>query len=110
MEPRPRQVLLYTDARGRQPLSEWIEALKDSRMRAVIKVRIARLEAGNFGDCRSVGQGVRELRIHDGPGFRVYFAEAGGAVVLLLSGGSKGNQAQDIQRAKEYWQDAQETL
>lgn len=65
-----------------------------------VLVRIGRLERGNFGDVKSVGDGVRELRIAHGPGYRLYFAERDGTVVLLLCGGDKGSQARDIRAAK----------
>lgn len=64
-----------------------------------------RVEAGNFGDCEPVGDGVTELRIHVGAGYRVYFGRHGKTVVILLCGGDKGSQAADIKRAKDYWAD-----
>lgn len=67
--------------------------------------RIARLELGNFGDFRSVGEGVQELRIPIGPGIRVYFGRQGEAIVVLLCGGDKHSQRHDIGRAKLYWKD-----
>jgi putative addiction module killer protein len=66
-------------------------------------VRINRLRLGNFGDCKPVGDGVFELRMMFGPGYRVYFARQGESVVLLLCGGDKGTQDADIERAKKYW-------
>ena len=107
METRPRQAVLFADARGREPFADWVDAQADRSVRAIIKARIARLEVGNRGDCRAVGAGVQELRIHLGPGIRIYFAELPGAV-LLLTGGSKRTQARDIRQAQAYWQEAQE--
>lgn len=75
--------------------------------RARIQVRLDRLEQGNFGDSKSVGEGVRELRIDVGPGYRVHLAEDGPRIVLLLIGGDKTTQARDIQTAKRYWKDYQ---
>jgi putative addiction module killer protein len=66
---------------------------------------ITRVRLGNFGDARTVGDGVHELRIHTGPGYRVYFGREGDAVVILLCGGDKGPQNRDIERAKDYWRD-----
>jgi len=66
---------------------------------------LLRVEAGNFGDCEPVGDGVTELRIHVGAGYRVYFGRHGKTVVILLCGGDKGSQAADIKRAKDYWAD-----
>jgi putative addiction module killer protein len=110
MEPRRRRLLIYTDARGRQPLTRWLDALKDGKARGAIKARIARLEGGNFGDVRPVGESVQELRIHHGAGYRVYFAEADDVLILLLCGGSKAGQERDIARAKLFWNEAQGTL
>ena len=77
----------------------WFRGLGD-RAKQVILARLTRVEQGNFGDCRSVGDGVRELRIDVGPGYRVYFVRRGPAVYLLLTGGNKGSQKRDIDQAK----------
>ncbi len=107
MDARPRHVWVYTDPEGRQPLVEWLNRLRDPKTRGVIRARIARLETGNFGDCQGVGDGVRELRIHLGPGIRIYLAERADSL-LLLSGGSKRTQARDIRFAKACWKEARE--
>jgi putative addiction module killer protein len=78
----------------------WIERLSDGRARARIEARIFRLSLGNPGDVRPVGEGVSELRIDFGPGYRVYFAQQGKAVVILLCGGDKRTQKKDIAAAK----------
>ena len=78
----------------------WIDGLKDRRAAAKVAIRIARIEAGNFGDAKSVGDKVSELRIAYGPGYRVYFTLRGEEVVILLCGGTKGTQARDIATAK----------
>ena len=77
----------------------------DKQIQARIRVRLKRLEAGNFGDCDPVGEGVQELREHLGAGYRVYFGRHGQTVVILLCGGSKKSQATDIKIAREYWRD-----
>lgn len=78
----------------------WLAGLKDRRAAARVAVRIARIEAGNFGDAKSVGDKVSELRITYGPGYRVYFTTKGGTVIVLLVGGDKGSQSRDIELAK----------
>lgn len=81
--------------------SKWLNGLKDRVAYRLITLRIARLEAGLLGDAKSVGGKVSELRINTGPGYRVYFTEQGGNIVILLCGGDKGTQDRDITKAKE---------
>ena len=78
----------------------WLAGLRDIRGRAIVLVRIERLAAGNPGDWKAVGGGVNELRIAFGPGYRVYYKDHGGLVVVLLAGGDKSTQAADIIKAK----------
>lgn len=80
--------------------ADWLEGLRDRQARARILMRIDRAEDGNYGDCEPVGEGVSEMRIHYGPGYRVYFVERGKEVVILLAGGTKRTQKKDIVRAK----------
>jgi putative addiction module killer protein len=103
----PVDVRLYLARNGRAPFERWLEGLKDSVVRARIKARVNRLRLGNFGDSKSVGQGVFELRLDFGPGYRIYFGRASNTVVLLLCGGSKKGQQADIEQAKGYWNDYQ---
>lgn len=79
----------------------WLEGLKDKAGKAVIARRIERAEAGHFGDCEPVGEGVSEMRIHVGPGYRAYFTRRGEVVYFLLLGGDKATQKRDVKRAKE---------
>ena len=79
--------------------ARWFEGIRDRQARARILVRIRRLSLGNPGDVQSVGEGVSELRIDYGPGYRVYFASRGNAIVILLAGGDKRTQSQDIRAA-----------
>ncbi len=80
--------------------TEWLEALPDVKVRGVISARIERLGRGLMGDVEPVGEGVSELRIHLGAGWRVYFVQRGAELIVLLAGGSKGTQKKDIKRAK----------
>ena len=79
----------------------WYEQLKDRQAKARIAVRIRRMQFGNFGDAKAVGSGVFELRFDFGPGYRVYYTERHGEIVVFLAGGDKSTQAQDIEKAKE---------
>ena len=80
---------------------EWFSSLRDKMAAKRIQARIRRAELGNFGDCEPVGAGVSEMRIHYGPGYRVYFTQRGMEIVVLLAGGDKSSQAQDIKTALE---------
>jgi putative addiction module killer protein len=82
------------------PYSGWFKGLKDKQARARIIVRIRRLSLGNLGDVRPIGDGLSELRIHTGPGYRIYLMQRGRTVVILLGGGDKGTQKSDIAAAK----------
>lgn len=105
MAVQPREIRRYITADGKIPFSEWVESLPDSRAIAKINNRIKRVSFGNLGDYRSVGEGVCELRIDYGSGYRIYFGQIGATIVLLLCGGDKSTQPQDIRKAKEYWKD-----
>ncbi len=96
---------IYSRSDGSEPFADWLRGLRDGGARNRIRQRIARLRLGNFGDARSVSDGVFELRLHAGPGYRVYFGREGDRVVILLCGGDKGSQDRDIERAKQYWRD-----
>jgi putative addiction module killer protein len=78
----------------------WLDGLSDKRARLKIDVRIRRLGLGHFGDVKPVGDGISELRIHHGPGYRVYFVQRGRVVIVLLCGGDKSTQARDIRAAQ----------
>ena len=102
MESRPRTLQNYRTADGKDPFHSWIKGLRDGKTRGIIRVRLNRVEQGNFGDCNPVGEGVCELVIDFGPGYRVYFGEDGDEVILL-GGGDKSSQTTDIKKAKEQW-------
>ena len=95
------EVRRYRSADGFEPFGAWLASLRDSRTRAAVLVRIDRLSAGNYGDCKSVGHGVTELRVNHGPGYRIYCALIGRELVLLLGGGDKHRQHRDIRVAQE---------
>lgn len=89
------------EVRETDAFADWFAALRDERARARVQARIRRLSLGNFGDVAPVGEGVSEMRIHYGPGYRVYFVQRGETLAILLGGGDKASQARDIRRAIE---------
>ena len=101
-----REIRLYQTADRRIPFAQWLESLPDDTTKQRIDARLIRLRLGNFGDCKFVGEGVYELRIDLGPGFRVYFGQVAGKIVILLCGGDKSTQQKDIARAQAYWADS----
>jgi putative addiction module killer protein len=100
----PIEQLEYLDANGRSPFGVWRAGL-DAIARAKVTVALQRLACGNFSNVKSVGEGVSELKIDFGPGYRVYFGRYGEALVILLAGGIKKRQQQDIANAKDRWVD-----
>ncbi len=103
MNESPIELLEYITESGRNPFRKWLEGLRDRQARARIRVRLNRIRLGNFGDSKSVGKGVAELRVPHGPGYRVYFGRKDNRVVILLCGGDKKTQSKDIALAQEYW-------
>ncbi len=97
----PKQLIVYADNNGKEPYTEWLNSLKDAKNIRRIINRIQRLESGLYGDCEPVGDGVLELRMFFGSGYRVYFGEYGGNIVILLCGGDKATQKQDILKTVE---------
>ncbi len=102
MQPHKREVLHYV-FNGKDVFGAWLNGLKDISGRAIILRRLDRVEEGHFGDHRSIGGGVWDIRIHYGPGYRVYYGEDGPRVVLLLCGGDKGTQKKEIRKAQALW-------
>jgi putative addiction module killer protein len=90
---------MMVEVRQTETFVRWLDSLRDSRARGRIDVRIRRLSLGNPGDVRPVGEGVSELRIDYGPGYRVYFVQRGSALIVLLAGGDKTTQGRDIEAA-----------
>lgn len=97
----------YQQENGDVPFREWLHGLRDSLAVERIRARLTRVRAGNFGDTRNLGDGVNELKVDHGPGYRVYYAMKGKTVVLLLIGGDKSTQKQDIKAAKQFWREYQ---
>lgn len=87
------------EIRKTEAYTKWLDGLRDIRARARVLARVERLAAGNPGDAEPVGEGVSELRIDYGPGYRVYYKQQGRELVILLAGGDKGSQAKDIKTA-----------
>ena len=102
------EVRHYVTAAGRDVFREWLDALRDRHAQARVQARIDRLERGLLGDVEPCGEGVWELRIDWGPGYRVYYSRAGDRIILLLLGGDKRKQNADIKLAKEHWHDYQQ--
>jgi putative addiction module killer protein len=103
VEARPRELENYVTADDEEPFEDWLEGL-DSVMRGIIDARLIRVRNGNLGNSHGVGEGVSELVIDVGPGWRVYFGQDGDTVVLL-TGGTKKTQLKDIANAKKFWRD-----
>lgn len=105
MEVGEKELEYYQTKKGREPFREWMISLKDKQAQMIIDARLARVRQGNLGHCRSVGEGLMELKIDFGPGYRVYFGQVGNKLVILLNGGDKNSQRRDIKTASEYWAD-----
>lgn len=99
------EIRIYTDSQGQAPFESWLLALPDRLARAKVRARLARVEAGNMGDCKPLREGVQELRIDHGPGYRVYLSRQGSVLVLLLCGSNKRRQQQEIDNAIAYLND-----
>jgi putative addiction module killer protein len=99
------KVQYYVTAEGKEPFTKWLGRLRDKVAHAAILKRIARIRLNLFGDTKPVGDGVFELRVDVGAGYRVYFGQSGEDIVLLLCGGDKDSQDVDILKAKDYWKD-----
>lgn len=103
MKIKERLVEYFITSNGKIPIKEWIYSIKDQLTQAILYKRIRQAADGNFGDYKSVGSGVFELRINYGPGYRIYYGIHNDEVILLLAGGSKRTQSTDIEKAKAYW-------
>ncbi len=95
----------YIDRQGKSPYADWLRDLRDARAKAKVIMQVDKMELGLFGDVEPIGEGLSELRIHYGPGYRVYYGKQAHQVYLLLCGGDKSTQSKDIKKAKEYWKE-----
>ena len=107
-EIKPKQIRFYQAKSGKIPYKEWFDGLKNSKVRHRIRARLDRVELGNLGDYKVLSDGVSELRLAFGSGYRIYFAEQNDYFIILLCGGDKGSQEKDINAARQYWKDLQE--
>jgi len=98
-------LIVYEQSTGQRPFDRWLDSLRDKRAQSRIFIRLRLVQAGSFGDYKPVGEGILELRIDVGAGYRVYCGRFGATYVILLCGGDKSTQSKDIERAKEYWAD-----
>ena len=100
------EIARYVRSDGNCPVAEWFATLAPAIQMRVSKA-IAKVECGNFGNCRSItgGEGVCEIRMDFGPGYRLYYGIDGATIILLLCGGDKSTQRRDIEKAKEYWRE-----
>jgi putative addiction module killer protein len=104
------EVRHYLTQDGKDPFQDWFERLRDTKAKIQILRHVNRIELGNLGDHKFCREGVWELRINHGPGYRVYYAQSGEYIVLLLCGGDKSSQSRDIERAVASWQDWQKRI
>jgi|SRR5450631_873368 putative addiction module killer protein len=98
------EIIRYLTPEGVDVFEQWFRSIRDNVAKTSIRRRLDRLASGNPGSHRYLRDGVAELRIDHGPGYRVYYAQSGGMIILLLCGGDKGSQEKDIDRAIAYWE------
>ena len=103
------KIIVYTTKTGKSPFFDWRDKL-DIKTRAIIRTRLDRVALGNFGDSKPIknGNGICELRIDYGPGYRIYFGTKNMCIIVLLIGGDKSSQNRDIAKAKQYWLESKE--
>ena len=100
-----KTVVTYKSESGKVPFNIWLDGLRDRKTRQRILNRLFRVETGHYGDHKLVGDGIVELRLFFGPGYRIYFGEDGDKIVVLLTGGDKNSQNKDIRQAQAYWKE-----
>lgn len=103
-------IQIYQNENGNEPFEQWISSIRDTRTSVPIDNRLKRVRLGLLGDQRSIGEGIFELRLDFGPGYRIYFGRSGRAEILLLTSGDKNSQPRDIATPKRYWQHFRESM
>jgi putative addiction module killer protein len=99
------EIIHYLDEAGNDPYQDWLDAMRDRVAKVAVIRRVARMEVGLFGDCKPLRDGVWELRVDVGAGYRVYYAHVGDRVILLIGGGDKKSQSRDIERSVKLLKD-----
>lgn len=102
------EILEYLNDDGVSPFSKWFNALS-AQPAAKLTTALARMETGNLSHCKSLGNGLWENKLDFGPGYRIYFGKAGTQIIILVAGGTKSTQAEDIKKAKKYWEQFQKS-
>jgi len=108
MDKKKKMLKIFQEPGGKEPFIQWFESINDRKTRSRIITRLDRLEIGNPGDHKHVGEGVFELRLQFGPGYRIYYGEDGPVIVILLMGGDKSSQSKDIEKALSFWKSYKE--
>ena len=101
------KIKIYQDDAGNSPYLKWLKKLKDRKAQFKIEKRFAQIRLGHLGDFKNLSGGLLELRIHFGPGYRIYCARQGQKLIILLCAGDKSTQKKDIEKARKYWEDYQ---
>ena len=110
MDTTERELKMLVLQEGKCPFEVWYKSLRDANARARIRARLTRIQGGNLGDYRTVGEGVCELRLDYRPGYRLYFAQVGQTVIVLLVGGDKSSQEDAIKLARELWEEYKDAI
>jgi putative addiction module killer protein len=99
------EIKIYATEEGKEPFRDWLNSLKDIDTQAFVFQRLQRIKLGNFGDCKPIGEGLWEFRIHHKAGIRIYYARVGQQLILIIGGGNKRSQQRDIAKALKYLED-----
>lgn len=105
---KTKKIKIYKTSTHKEPFNDWLKKVKDKRNQMRIRRRVDRLELGLFGDCKHISKELYELKCHFGPGYRIYFTEYKEEIIILLLGGDKKSQADDIKKARTFIKELQE--